>query len=47
MCLLPASVFLSIFLFLRRASLIRILAPFGVAVGLLIGFFVTSGFYLK
>lgn len=43
--LLPASVFLSIFLFLRRASLIRILAPFGVAVGLLIGFFVTSGFF--
>lgn len=43
--LLPASVFLSIFLFFRRASLIRILAPFGVAIGLLIGFFVTSGFF--
>lgn len=43
--LLPASVFLSIFLFFRRASLVRILAPFGVAVGLLIGFFVTSSFF--
>ncbi len=43
--LLPASLLLSIFLFFRRASLIRIMAPFGVAVGLLIGFFVTSGFF--
>jgi serine/threonine protein kinase len=46
MFLLPASVFLSIFLFFRRASLVRILAPFGVAVGLLIGFFVTGGFFV-
>ena len=46
MFLLPASVFLSIFLFFRRASLMRVLAPFGVAVGLLIGLFVTGGFFL-
>ena len=45
--LLPASVFLSLFLFLRRVSLIRIVAPFGVAVGLLIGLFVTAGFWFK
>lgn len=40
--LLPASFILSVFLFFRRAALMRVLAPFGVALGLLIGFFVTS-----
>jgi serine/threonine protein kinase len=47
MFLLPSSVFLSIFLFLRRSSWMRVLAPFGVAVGLLIGFFVTYSFWMK
>ncbi len=46
--LLPASFILSIFLFFRRATLMRVLAPFGVAMGLLIGFFVTSNsFWMK
>jgi len=45
--LLPTSVFLSIFLLFRRVSLIRIVAPFGVAIGLLIGLFVTAGFWFK
>lgn len=45
--LLPASVLLSIFLFFRRVSILRIAAPFGVAVGLCIGLFVTAGFWFK
>lgn len=46
-CLLPLCLLLSIFMFLRRTSLIRALAPIGVAVGLIIGLAVTYNFWLK
>ncbi|MFN8606416.1 MAG: serine/threonine-protein kinase [Vulcanimicrobiota bacterium] len=46
-CLLPFCLLLSLFMFLRKASLVRALAPIGVALGLLIGLAVTYNFWFK